>query len=177
MRPVFLKKVYRYNKKLFFFFVLFSGLTLFANFSGEEFTPFFVWGMYSEKEAPQQEYSIFKISVNEHPLDYTTGYLPANRFFLLSPLTYYASAKNNLDPTQIFLEKKLKNSFSAIQPFAKKVLNNEEDFKRFPVWYQRYLYQTTGENISNYKVEILNVYYDADNIVRLNSGYTLINEK
>jgi hypothetical protein len=177
MRPVFLKKVYRYNKKLFFFFVLFSGFTLFANFSGEEFTPFFVWGMYSEKEAPQQEYSIFKISVNEHPLDYTTGYLPANRFFLLSPLTYYASAKNNVDPTQIFLEKKLKNSFSAIELFAKKVLNNEEDFKRFPVWYQRYLQQTTGENISNYKVEILKVHYDADNIVRLNSAYTLIDEK
>ena len=177
MEPVFLKKVYRYNKKLFVFFVLFSALTLLANLSGDEITPFFVWGMYSENEVPQEQYSIFKISVNERPLDYTTGYLPANRFFLLSPLSYFESSKNNEDPTRIFLEKKLENSFSTIEPFANKVLNGKEEFQKFPAWYKRYLQQTTGENISNYKVEILKVHYDADNIVRLNSAYSLIDEK
>jgi hypothetical protein len=177
MEPAFLKKVYRYNKNLFVFFVLFSALTLLANLSGDEITPFFVWGMYSENEVPQEQYSIFKLTANDDTIDYSTGYLPANRFFLLSPLSYFESSKNNEDPTRIFLEKKLKNSFSAIEPFANKVLNGEEEFQKFPAWYKRYLQQTTGENISNYKVEILKVHYDADNIVQLNSAYTLIDEK
>ena len=122
-------------------------------------------------------YSIFKVTANDHVIDYSTGYLPANRFFLISPLGYYESAKNNEDPTRIFLQKKLQNSFSSIEPFANKVLNGEQEFQKFPAWYKRYLQQITDENVSSYKVEILKVYYDADNVVRLKSAYTLIDEK
>lgn len=171
---LFLYKVYKFNKKLFTFFVTFAGLTMMGNLTGNEVTPFFVWGMYSEKEAPPTDYEIFRITVNNKIVDYTTGYLPSNRFFLQSPLIYYTMMKNGEDPTALFLRRKLKNRFSTIQPYASDVLNSTKEYKEFPLWYQRYLQQTTGERIQNFKVEVLKTSFDSGNAIKINSSYTLI---
>jgi len=174
MSRLFLYKVYLYNKKLFIFFVAFTVFTVVVNLAGNEITPFFVWGMYSENEVPQDNYEIFKVTANDYIIDYTTGYLPANRFFLLSPLSYYSEMKNSGDPTKKFLERKLKKYFSEVQPYASKVLNSRKEVEKFPFWYKRYLQQTTGEIIKNYKIEIIKVSYDINNSIKTNSSYTLI---
>jgi hypothetical protein len=144
---------------------------------GDEITPFYVWGMYSEKETPSANYEIFRITANDKLVDYSTGYLPANRFFLQSPLSYYALMKNGKDPTAIFLKEKLKGKYSLIEPYSKTVLNSTKEFDEFPYWYKRYLQQTAGETIRKYKVEVLNVFYDKNNSIKINSAYTLIDER
>lgn len=176
MGNFFLYKVYRYNKKLFFFFLIFAGFTVCCNLAGFEVTPFYVWGMYSQKEIPVKEYPIFRITANGKLVDYSTGYFPANRFFLLSPLSYYASIKT-ADPTNIFLKEKLKERYEWIQPYAEKVLNSQKEVQKFPGWFKRYVEQTSGEKIKDLKVELLLVSYENDDSIKINSVHTVIDEK
>ncbi|MGN6604805.1 MAG: hypothetical protein ACTHK8_20275, partial [Ginsengibacter sp.] len=118
---LFLYKVYRHSKKLFFIFLLFTVVTIFCNLTGFEITPFYVWGMYSEKEKPISEYQVYKITADGKQIDYSSGYFPANRFFLTSPLDYYADvSKNGIDPLKYFFQQKLKNEYSLIRPFEDK---------------------------------------------------------
>jgi len=177
MEKFFLYKVYRYNKKLFFFFLIFAGLTLFCNFAGFEITPFYVWGMYSQKEAPVKEYPIFRITANGKIIDYSAGYFPATRFFLLSPLSYYASIKNEDDPIKFFLKEKLKGKYENVEPYANRVLNSQKEIEEFPGWLKRYVEQSTGEKVKDLKVELLFVSYENNNSITINSIHTLIDEK
>lgn len=175
MKSFFLYKVYQHNKKLFFFFIVFALFTLVCNLAGFEITPFYVWGMYSQKEEAPKEYPIFRITANDNLIDYSTGYYPANRFFLLSPLSYYVSIKTD-DPTAIFLKEKLKEKYEIAKPYADKVLNSSKDIDKFPGWYMRYVGQTTGEEIKKLKVELLLVSYENDNSIKINSVHTVIDE-
>lgn len=171
---LFLYKAYKFNKKLFIFFAAFAGITVICNLAGDEITPFYVWGMYSEKEVTPSGYELFRITVNDKVVDYSTGYFPSNRFFLQSPLSYYTLMKKGGDPTEIFLKNKLKNKFLMIQPYASRVLNSTKEFNEFPLWYKRYLQQTTGETIQSFKVEVLNTSFNTNNVITINDAYTLI---
>ncbi len=177
MRRLFLFKVYRYNKILFWFFALFAGLSVIGNLMGNEATPFYVWGMYSEKEAEPSDYEIFRITVNNKPVDYSTGFLPANRFFLQSPLIYYSLMKNGVDPTSTFLENKLKEKYRLIKPWASEVFNSEKEVAEFPAWYKKYLAQSTGQNVQSFKVEVLKATFSSNNAITIHSTYTLIDER
>lgn len=176
MEKNFLYRVYQYNKKLFFFFFIFAGFTLICNLTGFELTPFYVWGMYSQKEKIQEEYPVYKITADDKLVDYSTGYFPATRFFLLSPLSYYESMEKSEDPTAFFLQKKLKAKYEWIKPYADKVLNSQMEVDKFPAWLKRYVNQTTGKKIKKLKVELLLVSYDKDNSFKINSVHTIIDE-
>ena len=178
MKKLFLYRLYNYNKKLFFLFAAIAGFTLICNLAGFEITPFYVWGMYSEKEIAPKEYPVFRITVNGKLVDYSTGYFPANRFFLTSPLSYYASVKEDTDPALYFFQQKLNKKYSFFEPFIiMKVLNSKKEFDEFPSWYKRYLQQTTGEEVKSYKVDILETSYEKDNSIKIDSVYNLIDEK
>ena len=176
MKSFFLFRVYQYNKRLFFFFIFFAGITVICNLSGFEITPFYVWGMYSQKEEVQSEYPVYKITADDKLVDYSTGYFPATRYFLISPLSYYESMKAMKDPTAIFLQKKLKENYVWFQPYADRVLNSEKEVKEFPSWYKRYIEQATGESSKDLKVELLFVSYENDNSFKINSAHTIIDE-
>ena len=177
MEKLFLYKVYHFNKNLFILFMGFAILTLFCNLKGFEITPFYVWGMFSEKETAPTEYPVFRIMVNGKVVDYSTGYFPANRFFLQSPLSYYADAKKVGDPLQPFLEKKLKSQYLWLKPFALRVFNSQKEIQQFPVWYEKYLQQTTGEKVKSLKVDVLQASYQSNHSIKINSIYNLIDEK
>lgn len=175
---LFLYKVYRHSKKLFYLFLSFTVVTIFCNLAGFEMTPFYVWGMYSEKEKAISEYPVNKITADGNFIDYSSGYFPANRFFLSSTLDYYADvSRNGSDPLQSFLKQKLKNKYSIIHPFENRILNSTDDIDQFPEWYKRYLQQTTGKKINNLKVDVLKVHYTNINSISVDSTYNLINEK
>jgi hypothetical protein len=177
MEKLFLYKVYCYNKKLFILFLAFAFFTVFCNWMGFEITPFYVWGMYSEKEIAPMEYPVFRVMVNEKPVDYSTGYFPANRFFLQSPLSYYAGAKTAGDPLQPFLEKKLKKPYLWLKPYVLRVVNSQKEIHQFPAWYERYLQQTTGDKVKSLKVDVLQATYQNDHSITINSISNLIDEK
>ena len=177
MEKLFLYRVYHFNKKLFIFFAGYVVVTLLCNWKGFEITPFYVWGMYSQKEAEPSSYPVFKIIENDKVIDYSSGYFPANRFFLQSTLSYYADTRKEGDPLQPFLEKKLKSSFVWLKPLAARLVNSQYEIQQFPTWYKRYLQQTTGEKVRILRVDVLQAFYQNDGSIQINASYNLIDEK
>ena len=151
-------------------FILFLTGTLIINVLGWQVTPFFVWGMYSEKEDTSNIHSVLKITVNDSIVINYTDYTDANKFFLTSPVQLYTSIKKNgEDPTKTFLKTKLGNNYSTIRNPADKVLNGQKEYDLFLPWYKRYLEQTTGITINRYTIELLNVGYTGENKIKVYS--------
>lgn len=172
MKNTFLHKVYYYNRKLFWGILFFFILSISANLTGLEQTPFFVWSMYSKIEQPQKEYEVLKITVNENAvIDYSSDYLDNTRFFLSVPLAYYKEIKgnNNIDPTISFLKSRLKEKYNYIAPLEDDLFNTPADQKNFLPWYQRYLQQTTGIDVKSIKIEVLKAHYNEEQRIVIDS--------
>lgn len=144
--------------------------TLFTNFSGWQGSPFFVWGMYSDKEVSSNEHPVLRVTVNDHFLLDFTDYSDANKFLLTSPLQLYIGMKKGgEDPTKNFLKRKLGENYPAIQSTADKILNGAKEYNSFLSWYKRYLEQTTGMRIYGYKIELLKARYNEKNRIEISS--------
>ena len=147
--------------------------TIFTTLSGWQATPFFVWGMYSEKEDTSSLRPVIKITINDSMiLDPAKGFTDANRFFLTSPLQLYILMKKNReeDPTKLFLKRKLGSSYSSIESLAEKILNRKNQYDSFLNWYAGYLEQTTGILIKNYTIELLKAGYTDKNKIEIYSS-------
>jgi len=179
MKKWFLYRVSRLNKGLFIFFLLFITGTLISNLSGWQATPFFVWGMYSEKENDNIIRPVIRVTVNDSlVIDHTSGFSDANRFYLATPLKLYLSIKEaGLDPTAAFLANKNVYRYGFVKKAASKVLNGSRAFNDFLSWYQRYLQQTTGVLVRNYSIEILNATYTDNNKVQIISSLPIVSWK
>lgn len=165
----FLYRVYKLNKGLFVFFMVWFSGTIFTTFSGWQATPFFVWGMYSQKEDSSRNYPVLRLTVNDHFILDLSDLTDANKFFITSPLQLYIGMKKSGgDPTEGFLKTKLWN-YSAIHSTAGKVLNGSKEYNLFLSWYKRYLEQTTGISINTYKIELLKVSYNKTNQIEIAS--------
>jgi hypothetical protein len=171
MEKWFLYRVYKLNKRLFAFFMLFLAGTVFTSISGWQATPFFVWGMYSEKENTHTEREVWKVTVNDSQVINYTGYTDANKFFLRSPVWLYIFMRRNnaKDPTALFLERKLGDN-PMIQNLGEKVLNGPTEYSLFLPWYKRYLEQTSGMKIHSYTIEVLKTGFTDKNKLEIYSA-------
>jgi hypothetical protein len=159
----FLSKLYHYDKRLCLVVILFFSLTLVANLLRTETTPFFIWGMYSEKEIPSDTYQILQVVVNDNTLvDYSSNFTDANRFYLISPLTYSWLIRQNggIDPEERFIKKKTGKYFSIAATFEKHLFNDSSDQGAFQKWYVNYLEGTLHTPIRSLQVNLLELAYN-----------------
>jgi len=146
----------------------FAVLTVFTNLLGDEVTPFFVWGMYSEKEKPVQAVEILKTTINEDTVvniyDHSNG---DTRFYLAAPLAYFKKIKdnNNQDPIITFLQTKLRTHYNSIRPFERSLFNTGPQQEEFLNWYARYLQQVTLIPVKKLRVEVVHAHYNRQNLV------------
>jgi len=126
VKKTFLYKVWLHNRKLAGLLAIFAVFTVFFNLLGDEVTPFFVWGMYSEKIKPVRQYEVLRTTINDslvvNPYDYHTT---DTRFYLNGPLAWYKKIKDNnsQDPTISFLQTKLQGQYDHIR-FLEPSLSN-----------------------------------------------------
>jgi hypothetical protein len=147
---------------------IFVVLTVLTNLLGDEVTPFFVWGMYSEKEKPVQAVEILKTTINEDTVINVYNYSNGDtRFYLASPLAYYKKIKdnNNQDPTITFLQTKLHARYNNIRPFERALFNTGPQQQEFLNWYARYLQQVTLIPVKALRVEVVHAHYTSQNLV------------
>lgn len=169
MKRTFLYQVWLHNKKLFYILAAFTFLTIGTNLSGDEVTPFFVWGMYSAKEEPVQQYSVLRTTINDSMM--VNAYdlpLSDTRFYLGSPLAYYKRIKenNNIDPTISFLQTKLKpQHFDNIQSLQNTLFNTGPQQDAFFSWYARYLFQVTLIPVHSIRIDEIKVHYAGPQLV------------
>lgn len=174
MKKTFLYKVWLHDKKLFFVITGFTLLTLFFNLLGDEVTPFFVWGMYSEKEQPATEYQLLKTTINDSlTVDGSSGYASPTLFYMGTPLAYYRRIKenNNTDPVIPFLQSKTGAGYRFIQPLEKKLFNTGPQQQAFLNWYRCYLQQVMGISIHHLKIDIIEVHYSNTQHIITDTAY------
>lgn len=176
MKNYFFYKLYRFDKKLFFFLAVFSALTVVCNIMGVEITPFFIWGMYSEKESTLNSYDTYKIQVNDSSvIDHTAGFTDNNRFFLYSPLSFYQKIQENrfIDPALSLLQKKTGADNATFRSLSTRITNGYQQQARFPGWFTRYLEQSASKKIHSLKVDIVKLSFTADKHIQADSSYLL----
>jgi hypothetical protein len=169
MKKTFLYQVWLHNKKLFYIMAAFSVLTIGANLTGDEVTPFFVWGMYSAKEEPVQQYSILQTTINDRIV--VNAYrqpVSDTRFYLTSPLAYYKKIKdnNNVDPTYSFLQAKLNpERFKKPGFLQASLFNTGQQVDSFFTWYARYLLQVTHTPVHSIRIDEIKAHYAGGQLV------------
>ena len=169
--------LFQYNKWLCTGIVAFCVLTIAANVTKVETTPAFIWGMYSEKEAPVPDYRILQVVINDSiPLDYSSHYSDASRFYLLSPLSYYwAIAENDgTDPEETYYRKKLGKYFNLLNRVKGDLFNDSLSVASFMKWYSDYLEATTHSRINKLKVNILELAYNGEGRPEVQQESTLV---
>ena len=169
MKRTFLYQVWLHNKKLYYIMVVFAVFTLGANLTGDEITPFFVWGMYSAKEEPVKQYSILQTTINDSIV--VNAYdqpISDTRFYLTSPLAHYKRIKdnNNIDPTLSFLQAKT-NRKLFIKPVVMQgpLFNTRRQTDSFFPCYARYLQQVTNIPIHSIRIDEIKTHYAGPKLV------------
>jgi hypothetical protein len=147
----------------------FSILTICTNLTGDEVTPFFVWGMYSAREEPVQQYSILQTTINDSIV--VNAYdqpVSDTRFYLTSPLAYYKRIKdnNNVDPTLSFLQAKLSpERFKKLAFLQASLFNTSQQIDSFFTWYARYLLQVTHTPVQSIRIDEIKTHYAGPKLV------------
>jgi hypothetical protein len=168
VKKTFLYQVWLYKPKLFYILAAFTTLTVFGNLLGDEVTPFFVWGMYSEKEKPVQQYEILKTTINDSiALNIYDYHTTDTRFYLGTPLAYYKRIKdnNNQDPTISFLQSKLHQHYDQIRFLEPSLFNTGPQQQAFLDWYARYLQQVTMLPVHSLRIEAIKTHYSDRNLI------------
>jgi hypothetical protein len=161
-------RLYRSNRKLFFVILSFVFVTIVCNLLGYEATPFFVWGMYSEKQTEPRFYEVQRVIINDsQTIDITGGYTPSTRFLLNSSLWYYMDINKNhgIDPTISFLQSKLRDRYSLIKPYAYILFNDSGRIDAFMPWYRKYVQEVTNTKVDKLTIQNSMVYYLNEKIV------------
>jgi hypothetical protein len=155
MKKTFLYTVWRHSRPLFFGMAFFALGSVAANLTGIQIMPFFVWGMYSEKEQKTDHYEIVQTTINDSVVLDIYDYPGPARFYLAGPLGYYKRIKDNggVDPTESFLENKIHTRIE--WPF-----NKGAQQKEFINWYRRYLARVTGMEIHSLRINVLRLRFD-----------------
>lgn len=148
---------------------VFGVLTIATNLAGDEVTPFFVWGMYSAKEEPVQQYSILQTTINDSIVVNTYDWpISDTRFYLTSPLAHYKRIKdnNNVDPTLSFLQRKTNLEwFKQTVIMQGPLFNTRRQTDSFFSWYARYLQQATSTPVQSIRIDEIKVHYAGPKLV------------
>jgi len=168
IKQLYFFRLYQCNRKLFYVVLSFVLITIVCNLLGYEATPFFVWGMYSEKEVEPRFYEVQQVIINDSErVDLTNGYTPSTRFLMASPLWYYLSIKKNngTDPTISFLQSKLKNRYSLIKPYEHILFNDTSRINAFIPWYKRYIEEIIKTKVDDLKIMNTMLYYQDEKLI------------
>ena len=168
MKRTFLYQVWLHNKKLCYLLTAFTALTVFFNLLGDEVTPFFVWGMYSEKFKPVQQYEVLKTTINDSQvIDPYAYHTTDTRFYLTAPVLWYKKIRdnNNQDPTISFLQSKLHGHYENIRFLEPSVFNTPSRQQEFLSWYARYLQQVTNTPVHSLRIDVVKAHYTSHDLV------------
>lgn len=149
---MFLKKAYSQNKFLFYVIILFCMGQLFFMYKGVENTPFFLYGMYSAKQFPQEEYPVSIVEIDGKEFNYEN--LPhASHEMIVASLEHYRSLEQTdfQDTIMKTIEKRFGNSEN-FQIIAQRLTNDSTDRIPYQQWLKKYLGYVTGDGINELKV-------------------------
>ena len=160
---LFLPKVYRENRWLFYLIIIYLALQGFVLYKGVKNTPFYLWGMYSRPAHVHEtyEYPIIVADSNEVLYSSLKGW---EREILTNAIKRYRSLQNNQfnDPLKTVVDKRFKYRVpDEYYRYSLRQLTNIPEIEQdFPLWHHRYLEQVLGRSVKRVAVFSGEYYYD-----------------
>jgi len=140
---MFIKKLYRYSKAVFFVFAAFIIAFVFINYKwGVVATPVYQYGMFSSVFHVSDTQVVYHIYVNDKHLD-ITKYAMAKRDMMLISLENYEKAKEINQPVFFTMKRILDKTGLGYLMSQPNYSNNINDTV-FSMWYKKLLQKTTG---------------------------------
>ncbi len=135
---------------LFFCVSAFFAIQLALTFIKLEVTPFFLYGMFSEKIPYTDSVFVLKILVNDKPLD--EYYSPLRERYLLeeTAMNYERMKKNNY---QDFIKTRIESGYPSIARLIPgNIYNSREAITAYPSWLKEKCLQIAGLKEGNVKL-------------------------
>jgi hypothetical protein len=147
----FLEQVRRTDIKVFVFAALFLFAQLFLTFIKLEFTPFFLYGMYSEKAAVTDTFSTLNIVVNNKPIEYYSPLRESDMLKETAANFEEMKANNYTDPLKMRIESRYPFVYnSVLYPFiSTKIYNSKKAMDDYRVWLKKKCLQIAGTENGN----------------------------
>lgn len=148
---MFLKDLWRYNKKTTVIFLLFIAGWSYINYKqGAVAAPMFQYGMYSGKFYAKDTQHIFKVYVNDQPLDVTKYSMVDRDMIEISLQDYLRSDTTNR--TIFFTMHRILNKAGIGRLMKEENYINQITNKKFADWYMKLLEKITGSVIKKLEV-------------------------
>ncbi|MEM6724845.1 MAG: hypothetical protein AAF598_12450 [Bacteroidota bacterium] len=160
MKDSYFSRLFREHKLAFVIVSIFTICSIITTLSGDEVTPFFVWGMFSAKEVPQHEQEVVEIRLNDEVFNYYDELTNFNRHMLIEPIRFYTTMEENggVHPTRKFFKDKLSDAqFKRLTPTINNITNDASVSREFEDWVLRYMDGSTEKPIERLEV-FLNTY-------------------
>ena len=154
---MFLPKVYRQWKILFWTMLFFMVSQLYFMWKGIENVPFFLYHMYSRPQYVQDSMAVLLIKKDNQ---YINPFLKSNRQaeMLLNNIPFYISLKANgyHDPLESTIIKRFqgKTSESVLKKIQQNLSNNGTAVDAFPQWWKAYAENICGSDYDSFSTVI-----------------------
>ena len=177
---MFLYKVLKESRGLFFVFLAFVLFQIFFTILGIENFPFLNWGMYSAPANKAVNYEVLIISVNKEGFNYTKE--PQMTVdMLITPIFKYEILRENGGTQEPFFLKRLSFMESVVpvrvSVYFKRKMNEVNDplrKEKLERWAVRYIEEITGEEVQSLQVVKALFRYSDDNSLTFEGQETLI---
>jgi hypothetical protein len=155
MAKMFLLKIKEKSPGLFWCLIVFCFLQITLTLIKLEVTPFFLYGMYSEKFYVTDTISIYKEKLNGHLLSSQIMNKWEEDILRTGIENYNAQLRNNkIDIIDTRISTKHPSIYNSrvFEIIKKHIMNDSVSLNRFPDWYKQKFYQYTGMDIKTFEV-------------------------
>ncbi len=167
--------LYHADKKLFIIISLFSLGTGVMTILGDQVTPFYIWGMFSEPIPVRETYSKIQLEADGKPLEFYDLQAP-NRHLLYGGVHFYKKIKDNKNthPTRTFFRQKLGVHYNKVQPILENITCDSSDFEAAEEWIQRYLSYSISKDVKEWRAIHQEIRFNENNRPEVVSTQTIL---
>jgi hypothetical protein len=179
IKELYLFRLFRQNKFLFAFVLLFIFFQQFFYLKGNSTFPWFHWSMYSYPAYQPESVTQIEYFINGKRLNLTT--LPIWQEATISHTfeKYHQLEQNGFrDPMDTIVRKRTSILPSELYPYIAYCINNHpEDAKRYPYWLKTYLKeQVIHESVQNLEIKKVTYRYQDAKFQAADSGTILFKQ-
>ncbi len=171
-------RLIRLDKTLFLLIFLFFLFSILANLVIKlETSPFFIWNMYSLRETPRNDYTLYEFRYNDSlQLRFRHTWNEPAKTLLNMPLSTYFGilANHSISPEETYLRSHWLVKHPAYADAIRGLYISPRALKEYPEWLCRYVEQQTGERVRNLSVIAKKLQFDSNGDLHLLHADTVL---
>jgi hypothetical protein len=174
-------RLFRLDKTLFLLIFLFFLFSVLANLVIKlETSPFFIWNMYSLKELPRDEYSLYEIRYNDSlELRFRHTWNEPGKTMLNMPLRTYFEilANHSISPEETYLRSHWLVKHPAFTSAIRGLYTTPQELNAFRAWFKSYVEEQAGRPVRNVYVIEKKMRFDSNGDLAILAADTVLSIK